>query len=106
MAARTANSTASRFSTGSEPGSPRHTGQTLLLGGAPKAAEHEQKILLRVRSWTWTSSPITGSYLARAPTAVAEVVTIIADYSCGGFPAHGAPSPPRRMRLCALAETA
>ena len=45
MAARTANSTASRFSTGSEPGRPRQTGQTFVLGCAPKAAEHEQKIL-------------------------------------------------------------
>ena len=34
--ARTASSTARRFSTGSAPGSPRQTGQTCVFGGAPK----------------------------------------------------------------------
>ena len=53
---------------GKSPGKPRHTGQTLVFGGAPKWVEHEQKILVAVRSWTCTSSPITGSYLARADT--------------------------------------
>ena len=49
-AASTANSTAFRFNTGNAPGRPKHTGQTLLLGGSPKRVEHEQKILLAVRS--------------------------------------------------------
>src|SRR5579863_9963988 len=80
IAARTANSTTLRFSTGRAPGRPRQTGQTFVLGGAPKRAEHEQKILVRVKSWTCTSSPITGSYLARAATGVSDVVTIINDY--------------------------
>ena len=81
IAARTANSTALRFSTGSTPGMPRHTGHTLLFGGAPKRVEQEQKIFVSVNNWTWTSSPITGSYLARAPTDESGVVTIFSDYS-------------------------
>src|SRR5437868_8857139 len=52
------------FNTGSAPGSPKQTGQTLVLGGAPKPVAHPQKILLRVLSWTCTSNPITGSYFA------------------------------------------
>jgi hypothetical protein len=32
-----------------------------LLGGAPNAVEHEQKILVFVFNWAWTSSPITAS---------------------------------------------
>src|SRR5271170_5117185 len=63
-AASIASSTACRFRTGSAPGNPRHTGQTLVLGEAPKLVGHPQKILVRVASWTWTSRPITGSYFA------------------------------------------
>jgi hypothetical protein len=40
---------------------PVHTGQVFSLGCAPKAAEQAQKILLRVESWAWTSSPMTAS---------------------------------------------
>src|SRR5580692_1024593 len=87
IAASTAKSTALRFSTGSAPGRPRQTGQTLVFGGAPKRVEHEQKILDTVNSWTCTSSPITGSYLARAPAAVSGVVAISSDYK--GFAAIG-----------------
>ena len=61
-----ASSTAAWLSTGSAPGSPRQTGQTLLLGCAPKLVGQPQKILVAVASWTWTSSPMTGSYLAIA----------------------------------------
>src|ERR1700733_15369749 len=57
-------STARRFNTGHAPGSPRQTGQTLVLGGAPKPVGQPQKILVRVLSWTCTSNPITGSYFA------------------------------------------
>src|SRR5579871_2496728 len=64
-AASTANSTAFLFRTGNAPGSPRHTGQTFVLGGAPNWVEHPQNIFVAVRSWTWTSRPITGSYFAR-----------------------------------------
>src|SRR5580658_11346066 len=80
IAASTAKSTALRFSTGKAPGRPRQTGQTFVFGGAPKRVEHEQKILDTVRSWTCTSNPITGSYLARAATEVSGVVAISSDY--------------------------
>jgi hypothetical protein len=40
---------------------PVQTGQVLALGGAPKRVEQEQKILVSVLSWAWTSSPMTGS---------------------------------------------
>src|SRR5580704_14133517 len=76
IAAKTANSTALRFNTGNAPGKPRQTGHTLVLGGSPKRVEQEQKILLTVWSWTCTSKPMTGSYLARAATEVSGVVTI------------------------------
>ncbi len=59
-----ASSTASRLNTGSAPGSPRQTGQTLVFGGAPKLVGQPQKILVRVASWQWTSRPMTGSYFA------------------------------------------
>src|SRR5712692_375120 len=81
VAASTANSTAFRLRTGNAPGKPRQTGQTLVLGGLPKWVEQEQKILVAVRSWTCTSSPMSGSYLARAATDVSGVVTISGDYS-------------------------
>jgi len=80
IAASTAKSTAFRFRTGRAPGSPRQTGQTLVLGGSPKRVEHEQKILVAVKSWTCTSSPITGSNFERAATEVPGVVAIPRDY--------------------------
>jgi hypothetical protein len=49
--------------TGNMPGMPRQTGQTLLFGDAPAySREQPQNILLAVRSWQWTSSPMTASY--------------------------------------------
>src|SRR5215470_8753984 len=63
MPARMAISTASRLSTGNAPGSPMHTGQTFVLGGAPKLFGQPQKILLAAASCTCTSKPMTGSYL-------------------------------------------
>src|SRR5260370_23656512 len=79
MDASTANSTAFRFSTGNAPGKPRHTGQVLVLGGSPKRVEQAQKILLSVSNWTWTSSPITGSYFdsAAADEFVAVAIGMI-----------------------------
>src|SRR5436853_1518592 len=64
LPALSAISTAPRLSAGSAPGSPRHTGQTCELGGAPKAVEQPQKILLLVRSCACTSRPMTGSQSA------------------------------------------
>src|ERR1035437_1890573 len=84
IAARTANSTAFRFSTGKAPGSPRHTGHTFVFGGSPKRVEHEQKIFDAVSSCTWTSSPMTGSYFASRSSETAGGVNISGDYSWTG----------------------
>ena len=54
-------SIAIRFTTGSEPGRPRQTGQTWLFGSAPKMVVQPQNILVLVPSSTWVSRPITGS---------------------------------------------
>src|SRR5271156_1911952 len=81
IAARAANSTAFRFKTGKAPGSPRHTGHTLVFGGSPKRVEQEQKIFDSVSNWTWTSSPMTGSYFRSKSSERADVVAIAKDYS-------------------------
>src|SRR5580698_9221220 len=74
--ASVANSTARLLRTGSAPGKPRQTGQTLVLGGDPKRLTQPQKALVSVRSWTWTSRPMTGSYLARISGATVAAVAI------------------------------
>src|ERR1700680_3665296 len=81
MAARVAKSTALRLRTGKAPGMPRQTGQTLVLGDAPKRVEQEQKILVAVSNWTCTSSPMTGSYAAWAATEGWSEVDIPGDYN-------------------------
>src|SRR4051812_27575869 len=60
-AMRTAIRTASASSTGNDPGNPRQTGHTLVLGGAPNEVEQPQNTLVRVRSCAWTSRPMTAS---------------------------------------------
>src|SRR5713101_2894424 len=57
-----AYSTAVLLSTGSEPGRPRHTGQMLVFGSAPKLLRHPQNSFVWVLSSVWTSSPITVSH--------------------------------------------
>jgi hypothetical protein len=54
------------------------------LGGSPKRVEQEQKIFVAVSNWTCTSSPMTGSNLARAATEVSGVVAISDDYKGWG----------------------
>src|SRR3974377_1652878 len=81
IAARAANSTALRFSTGRTPGIPRQTGQTFVLGGAPNLVEHEQKIFDSVSTRAGTSSPMTGSYLASPSSETTGIVAIEGDYS-------------------------
>lgn|SRR5580698_8350327 len=81
IAARVANSTAFRLSTGKAPGSPRQTGHTCEFGGAPKRVEQEQKIFETVSNCTWTSSPITGSYFASKCSEMAAGVAISRNYS-------------------------
>src|SRR5919198_191829 len=56
------HSIAVRFGTGSDPGWPRQTGQVRVFGSAPKPDSQRQNIFVRVFSWTWISSPITGSH--------------------------------------------
>src|SRR5580765_3621220 len=57
------SSIAFRFGTGSAPGSPRHTGHTSVLGGAPNhRAWQPQNIFDSVLSSTWVSMPMTSSY--------------------------------------------
>src|ERR1700675_873440 len=73
-AARMAISTARLLRTGSEPGRPRQTGQTFELGASPKRVEQPQKIFVLVASWTWTSKPMTGSYLASSSGDMADSV--------------------------------
>src|SRR5436190_22457382 len=53
--------TARALATGSAPGSPRQTGQVCVFGGSPNDTSQPQNIFVRVASWTWISSPITGS---------------------------------------------
>ena len=56
------SSTARLLMTGSAPGRPRQTGQTWVFGGAPSyAVEQPQNIFEAVRSWQWTSMPMTAS---------------------------------------------
>src|ERR1700694_3751018 len=74
--ALTANSTTCWLRTGSAPGIPRQTGQTLVLGSEPKTLGQAQKILVLVRSWTCTSRPITVSYLDRTSTDFFAVIAI------------------------------
>ena len=49
------------LTTGSAPGRPRHTGHVRVLGGSPNDSAQPQNIFVRVVSWTWISSPMTGS---------------------------------------------
>ena len=58
---RMADSTAWPLMAGIDPGRPRQTGQTLVLGSFSVSVEHPQNILVAVDSSTWTSSPMTGS---------------------------------------------
>ena len=59
-------SIAARLGTGSDPGRPRHTGQTWVLGSPPNVAGQPQNSLVLVPSSTWVSRPISGSYLDTA----------------------------------------
>ena len=61
-----ADSTPIALTTGSAPGMPRQVGQVCELGSAPSSVEQPQNILVLVPSSTWTSRPMTGSYVASA----------------------------------------
>ena len=53
--------TTSLFKTGSAPGKPKQTSQTLVLGSSPKLVGQLQKIFVFVFNCACTSSPITTS---------------------------------------------
>lgn len=48
---------------GREPGIPVQTGQVCVFGAPPNAVEQPQKIFVFVANSTWTSSPMTVSYI-------------------------------------------
>src|ERR1700748_1521525 len=79
VAAITANSTARWLSTGSAPGNPRQVAQTCVLGSPPNLFAQPQKAFVFVNSCTWTSRPMTGSYLASTSgkTFIADTVIVI-----------------------------
>ena len=56
----TASSTAFSFITGSTPGMPRHTGQTIEFGRASYSTSHPQNIFVRVARCMCTSRPMVG----------------------------------------------
>ena len=60
------------------PGNPRQTGQVAELGGAPTVTGQAQKILERVWSWAWTSSPMTGKTLVLLGVSTADTGEILA----------------------------
>src|SRR4029450_12611579 len=55
------------LATGRAPGWAGQIGQVWVLGGSPKLSSQPQNILVRVASWTWISSPITGSQDSISP---------------------------------------
>src|SRR5947209_1372400 len=56
--------TAPALATGRLPGRPRQTAHVCVLGGSPNDTSQPQNIFVRVLSWTWISSPMTGSRLS------------------------------------------
>src|SRR5439155_15279756 len=71
------NSTARRLITGRTPGIPWQTGYVWLLGTAPNVVAQPQNIFERVRSWAWTSRPMTVSIVAGAASPA---------FTVGGLP--------------------
>ncbi len=91
----TVHSIAVRFGTGNEPGMARQTGHVRVFGGSPQTFSQRQNIFVRVFSWTWISSPITGCQLTlRGPFGrLPGSVHVIA--GCSGPDGSG---PYRRLR--------
>src|SRR5262249_13924652 len=58
------HSTAVSLGVGSAPGKARHTGQVCVFGSPAKPFGQRQNIFVLVFSWTWISSPMTGSQSA------------------------------------------
>src|SRR5258708_25281772 len=64
------------FTTGSERGRPRQTGQVCVFGSAPNVVMQPQNILVRVPSSTCVSIPKTGSYFCSASSYVTVVSSL------------------------------
>ena len=64
--------------TGRDPGSPKHTPQTRVFGGAVVDGAQRQKALVGVLSWTWHSIPITG----RKPCVVLLLARAVLSAAC------------------------
>src|SRR6476659_9793219 len=58
---------------GRTPGCARQTGHVWTFGSSPKVTAQPQNIFVRVESWTWISSPITGSRVA--PVAASAIAS-------------------------------
>src|SRR5690606_23500937 len=71
-----AYATASRFSTGSVPGSPMHTGHTCVLGSAPNLVLQPHHTFASVSSSAWISSPMTTSYSVTGFTIVSVAIDV------------------------------
>jgi hypothetical protein len=52
-------------------------GQTWVFGSPPYWLTQPQKAFVAVRSWTWTSSPMTGWYFAKTSDESAVAVDMI-----------------------------
>src|SRR6266566_1549567 len=97
------DSTAAALATGREPGRPRQTGQTWVLGSAPNAVGQPQNIFDAVSSSTCVSSPMTGSYRATTSSmdstdSTAEGVGAVAAGAFTMSPAPGGRRPPFARR--------
>src|SRR5439155_26488375 len=92
-----ASSTAWWLSTGSDPGRPRQTGHTLVLGSSPKALRQPQNSLVAVRSSQCTSSPIT---ISQSDSAIdGLLVAGGGPFEGGGHPEHQRLLPRRSQHL-------
>src|SRR5450759_151552 len=83
----------------SVPGSPRQTGQVCVLGAASGCGTAQaQNILLAVRTWQWTSIPMTASQRSRAPAPTEPC------RSHAALPGGGATAVPTGLAGSGLAE--
>jgi hypothetical protein len=71
---RIIDSTAFSFNVGSEPGSPKHTGQTFVFGSDPKLVGQAQNTFVAVFNSTCTSKPKVGSNLVSASSKLKLVI--------------------------------
>jgi hypothetical protein len=79
------SSTARRLMTGNVPGMPMQIGQVRVFGSSAAssagAVGQPQNIFDSVRSWAWTSMPMTVSYSVRVLTAMRPIVPRVRRYA-------------------------